>query len=115
VTSRVSELAMRRQMLVLKSERLREELVAEQFAIRQSLGGVDRALSIARGLRSPMMLLGVGAMVLRVMRGLGVLRGVRRVGGMTSWGVRALMLVSLARKGLTLFQMFRTITRARDR
>lgn len=114
MTSRVSELAMRRQALVLRSERLREELVAEQFAIRQSLGGVDRALSVARGLRSPLMLLGVGAMALRALRGFGVLRGLRRVGGV-GWSVRALMFVSLARKGLALFQMFRTITRGRER
>src|SRR5690606_27970348 len=98
-------LAMRRQMLVLKSERLREELVAEQFAIRQSLGGVDRVFSIARGMGSPILLLGVGAMALSAMR------KVRSV----TWGVRALMVVSLARKGLTLFEMFRTITRARER
>jgi len=104
MTSRVAELAMRRQMLVLRSERLREELVAEQFAIRQSLGGVDRVLSIARGMGSPLLLLGVGAMALSAMS------KIRSV----TWGVRALMLVSLARKGLTLFQMFRTITRSRS-
>jgi hypothetical protein len=105
MTSRVSDLAMRRQMLVLRSERLREQLVADQFAIRQSLGGIDRAVSIARGFGSPMVLLGVGAMALSAMR------KVRSV----TWGVRALMLVSLARKGLTLFQMFRTITQSRGR
>jgi hypothetical protein len=104
MTSRVAELAMRRQMLVLRSERLREELVAEQFAIRQSLGGVDRALSIARGFGSPLLLLGVGAMALRAMR------KVRSV----TWGVRALMLVSVAKKALTVFQMFRAVTRSRQ-
>ena len=105
MSSRVAELAMRRQMLVLRSERLREDLVADQFAIRQSLGGIDRAVSVARGFGSPLVLLGVGAMALSAMR------KVRSV----TWGVRALMLVSLARKALTLFQVFRTITRSRDR
>jgi hypothetical protein len=103
MTSRVAELAMRRQMLVLRSERLREELVAEQFAIRQSLGGVDRAISIARGFGSPMLLFGVGAMALSAMR------KVRSV----TWGVRALTLISLARRALTLVQMFRTVTQSR--
>lgn len=101
MSSRVAELAMRRQMLVLRSERLREALVADQFAIRQSLGGIDRAVSLARGFGSPMMLLGVGAMALSAMRKVRTL----------TWGVRALMLVSLARKALTLAQVFRGVTR----
>jgi hypothetical protein len=107
VTSRIAELEMRRQMLVLRSERLREELVAQNFALRRSIGGVDRVMSIARGVGSPLLLVGVGAMLLSA------LRKVRSV----TWGVRALMLVSMVRKALPLamplLQLFRTFSRSR--
>jgi hypothetical protein len=113
MTHRVSELATRRQMLVLRSERLREELVAQNFAIRRSIGGVDRVVSIARGVKSPLLLVGAGLMALRLMRGR---RRVRKVGSVT-WGVRAMMLVSMIRKALPLamplLQLFRTFSRSR--
>jgi hypothetical protein len=107
MTSRISELEMRRQMLVLRSERLREELVVQNFALRRSIGGVDRVMSIARGVSSPLLLLGVGAMALSAMR------KVRSV----TWGVRALMMVSMVRKALPLamplLQLLRTFSRSR--
>ena len=56
--SRVArELAMRRRMLLLRSERLRAELAADQRVVLETLGGVDRCYSaLPSGLASPVLL-----------------------------------------------------------
>ena len=110
MTSRISELEMRRQMLVLRSERLREELVVQNFALRRSIGGIDRVFSIARSVRSPLVIAGLGMVALRALRG--GLRRTRKVGSV-GWGVRAMMLVSVVRRALSLIQTFRAISRPR--
>src|SRR5215510_1875336 len=65
---RLAELEMRRRRLLLKSARLRSEFGADQRYVLETLSGVDRYYSIARGVAKPVFLVGVGLLLLKVLR-----------------------------------------------
>lgn len=90
MTSRVEQLAARRQLLVARSSVERATLGHDAAQIGQTLSAVDRAVSIVQRLRrSPLLVAGVvvGLIVFRrhpvtawVMRGIAVAGAARRVG-----------------------------------
>ncbi len=90
MTSRVEELAARRRLLLARSAVERETLRLDLSAIGNSLGLVDRAVSVVQNLRrSPLVITAavVGLVVFRrhpvtswVMRGVAVASAARRMG-----------------------------------
>ena len=90
MTSRVEELAARRKLLLARSAVQRETLRLDAGAIGDSLGVVDRAVSVVQRLRrSPLVMTAavVGLVVFRrhpftswVMRGVAVASAARRMG-----------------------------------
>jgi hypothetical protein len=109
MSGRLTELEVRRRMLVLRSERLRNEFAADQRVVVEALGGLDRAFSTARGalrsIRSPLLLAGVGILVLRLIRGARPLR----------WVTRGLVWFSLLRRALPIIQIIVSLMRSRQR
>ena len=91
MTSRVEELAARRRLLLARSAVQRETLRLDAAAIGNSLGLLDRAVSMVQRLRrNPIVIAGavVGLVVFRrypvaswIMRGLAVGSAARRLGG----------------------------------
>src|SRR5258708_26195294 len=65
---RLAELEMRRRRLLLKSARLRSEFGADQRYVLQTLSGVDRYYSIARGVAKPIALVGASLLLLKLLR-----------------------------------------------
>ncbi len=90
MTSRVEELAARRKLLLARSALQRETVRLDVATIGESLGMVDRAVSIVQRLRRSPVVIAVavvGLVVFRrypvaswVMRGLAVASAARRVG-----------------------------------
>lgn len=90
MTSRVEELAARRKLLLARSAVQRETLRLDAAAIGDSLGMVDRVVSIAQRLRRSPLVIGaalVGLVVFRrhpvtswVVRGVAVAGAARRMG-----------------------------------
>ena len=90
MTSRVGELAARRKLLLARSAVQRETLRLDAITIGDSLGMVDRAVSLVQRLRRSPLVIGaavVGLVVFRrhpvaswVMRGVAVASAARRMG-----------------------------------
>ena len=116
---RLEELALRRKMILLRSERLRADLAADQRYVLQSLSGFERFVNIARGVGKPLLMGGLGAMLLRFIRrprrgGRG--RG-EADGAESRWALlpRALVWISTARRLLPLVGLCREFLRSRSR
>jgi hypothetical protein len=104
---RIDELAMRRRQLLLRSERLRADLAADQRVVVETLSGVDRAIGTARRL-APFLLAGGGVLLLTL------LRGRRRAGPRpVGFAMRSLALIALARRALTVLTLVRAVARSR--
>jgi hypothetical protein len=111
VGDRIDELEMRRRQLLLRSERLRAELAADQRVVADTLSSVDRAVSTAKRL-APLLLAGGGILLFTLMRGRRSPRGApRRMG----FAMRSLALITLARRALTVFTLVRAVARSRRR
>jgi len=92
---RAEELEMRRRLLVLRSERLRGELVQEGFRVQQTLSGIDRGVALVRHFLSRPAVLAAGAAGMLLLR-----RPVKAA----VWGTRLAVYVTLARRVLGLLQ-----------
>lgn len=125
MSDRLEELAMRRRRLLLRSERLRADLAADQQVMLDALSGVDRAISRARRAAKPIFLVGAGLLLLRLIRGprrgsVGVARaaGVGRAGAAAAAGrgllVRALFWLSIAQRALPYVSLARNLWRSRS-
>lgn len=110
MSDRIDELATRRRQLLLRSERLRAELAADQRVVVDTLSGVDRAVGTAKRV-APLFLAGGGILLLftllRGRRGAGV--SARPVG----LAMRSLAWIALARRALTVLTLIRAVTRSR--
>jgi hypothetical protein len=108
MSDRIEELAMRRRRLLLRSERLRAELAADQQVMLDALSGVDRAISTAKKAAKPVFLVGAGLMLFKLLR-----RGRARTagGGML---MKALFWVSMAQRALPYFSLARNLWRSRS-
>jgi hypothetical protein len=91
------ELEARRRMLVLRSERLRGDLGRTYGEFESRLGGVDRVLSIVRGIVSPSLLFGVGGV------GFALLRGAHPF----KWATRGILIFSVVRRILAAVRSLR--------
>jgi hypothetical protein len=110
MSDRIDELATRRRQLLLRSERLRAELAADQRVVVDTLSGVDRAVSTARRLAPFLLAGGGGLLLLTLLRGRrGPRAGPRPVG----LAMRSLALIALARRALTVLTLIRAVTRSR--
>ncbi len=108
MSDRFEELQMRRRALLLRSERLRTELAAEQQVMLDALSGVDRAIATARKLGPPLLLAGVGAVLLRLFR------RSRPAAGAGGLAMKALFWVSVAKRALPFVQLARNLWRSRS-
>ena len=68
MTRRQDELALRRQALQMRSERLRRELAEAAGVIEESVSRVDRLAAAARRVSSPLAWLVVGAALVLIVR-----------------------------------------------
>jgi hypothetical protein len=102
---RFDQLEMRRRQLLLRSERLRADLAADNRVVMDAIGGVDKAIGTARRLASPVLLAGGGALLLAL------LKRFRPVG----FAVRGLAWITLAKRLLTLASLIRAATASRRR
>jgi len=107
MSHRLQELAMRRQTLLLRSERLRADLAADHRVVREALSGVERFYSIARRAAPPLLLLGVGALLLRLFRR-------SRPIAAAGLGRKAIFWASMARRALPLVPLARSMWRSRS-
>ncbi len=107
MSHRLQELAMRRRTLLLRSERLRADLAADHRVVLEALSGVERFYFIARRAAPPLMLVGVGALLLRLFR------RSRPVAG-AGVGRKALFWMSMARRALPLVPLTRSMWRSRS-
>ena len=106
MSERLQELQLRRRTLLLRSERLRSDLAAEQRVMLDALSGVDRAISTARKLGPPLLLAGAGAVLLKLFRR-------ARPGSGAGFAVKALFWVSMAKRALPFVQLARNLWRSR--
>jgi hypothetical protein len=102
---RLRELEMRRQRLLLRSERLRAELASDQRYVLQALGGFDRFLTIAKGFAKPLLFSGAGLLLLSFLRRARPAR----------FAMRTLVWVSMARKLLPFVGLIRAFVRSRSK
>jgi|GEM_PF-2667938 len=110
---RFEELAMRRRRLLLRSERLRADLSADQRVVMDAIGGFDRAVSKARRFASPVMM-GVAALAaVRLLRRGRRASAVAARPGRGGLAMRGLMWLSLARRLLPYVGLVRAALRAR--
>jgi hypothetical protein len=119
MSHRLEELAMRRRRLLLRSERLRAELAADQQLMLQALSGVDRAISTAKKAAKPMFLVGAGLLLFKLIRGprRASSRAVARAGVATAGRglmMRALFWLSVARRAMPYISLARNLWRSRS-
>jgi hypothetical protein len=107
MSDRLNELAMRRRQLLLRSERLRLDLAADQRVMLEALSGVDRACHIAKRAAAPLLMFGAGALLFRL------LRKSRPVAG-AGFAMKALFWVSMAQKALPYVGLVRNMWRSRS-
>jgi hypothetical protein len=107
MSQRVDELQLRRRALLVRSERLRADLAADQRVMLEALSGVDRAISTARRLAPPVLLAGGVALLLAFVRRS---RPVARAG----FAMKALFWVSMVKRALPFVQLARSVWRSRS-
>jgi hypothetical protein len=108
MSDRLEELAIRRRRLLLRSERLRAELAADQQVMLNALSGVDRAISTARKAAKPVFLVGAGLLLLKLLR-----RGRARTAG-SGFLTKTLFWVSAAQRALPYVSLLRNLWRSRS-
>src|SRR4051812_46026523 len=117
MSDRIEELAMRRRRLLLRSERLRAELAADQAVMLDALSGVDRAISTARKAAKPALLIGGGLLLFKLLRGrrsrpaVGGPAGAAARGGLL---MRALFWVSMVQRAMPYVSLARNLWRSRS-
>jgi hypothetical protein len=108
MSNRLEELATRRRRLLLRSERLRAELAADQQVMLAALSGVDRAISVAKKAAKPVFLVGAGLLLLKLLR-----RGRVRTAG-SGFLIKAMFWVSAAQRALPYVSLARNLWRSRS-
>jgi hypothetical protein len=117
MSDRLEELAMRRRRLLLRSDRLRAELAADQQVLLDALSGVDRAISTAKKAAKPVFLVGAGLLLLKLLRGRRAPRADRAgLAGVAGRGfmTRTLFWLSIAQRALPYVSLARSLWRSRS-
>ena len=99
---------MRRRRLLLRSERLRADLAADQQVMLDALSGVDRAFSTAKQVAKPALLVGGALLLFKLLR-----RGRKSTagGGLT---MKALFWLSVAQRAMPYVSLLRGLWRSRS-
>jgi hypothetical protein len=108
MSDRLDELAMRRRALLLRSERLRADLAADQRVLLDAVSGIDRIYSTARRAAPPLLMLGAGALLLRLFRR-------SRPAGRSGIAMKALFWISMCRKALPYVTLAKNLWQSRAR
>jgi hypothetical protein len=108
MSDRLDQLAMRRRQLLLRSERLRTDLAADNKVLLHALGGVDRAFSMAKSVAPKILLVAGGALLLRMFRR-------SRPAAHAGFAMKALFWVSMARRMLPYVTLLRGMWKSRSR
>ena len=98
---------MRRRRLLVRSERLRSDLAADQRLMLDALSGVDRAINTARKVAKPVALIGAAFVLFKLLR-----RGRARTAG-GGVLVKALFWVSMVQRALPYVSLVRNLWRSR--
>jgi hypothetical protein len=112
MSDRLKELAMRRRRLLLRSERLRADLAADQQVMLDALSGVDRAFSTARKAAKPALLIGGALLLFKLLRGGRKRASVAAAGG--GLAMRALFWLSVAQRAMPYISLARNLWRSRS-
>jgi hypothetical protein len=109
MSDRLAQLEMRRRALLLRSERLRADLAADQRVMLKALSGVDRFYANAKRVAPTVLMAGGGLLLL------GLLRGSRRRGPARSSGflTKTLFWVTTARRVLPYVPLIKALCRSR--
>jgi hypothetical protein len=115
MSDRLEELAIRRRRLLLRSERLRADLAADQQVLLDALSGVDSAISKARQVAKPALLIGGALLLFKLIRG-GRRRGAgggvgRAASGLT---MKALFWLSVVQRAMPYISLARNLWRSRS-
>jgi len=108
MSDRLEELATRRRQLLLRSERLRADLAADQRVLLDGLSGIDRIYTTAKRAAPPLLMLAAAALIFRLFRRSRPARG-------TGMAMRALFWVSMARKALPFITLAKNLWQSRTR
>ena len=109
MSDRLEELAIRRRRLLLRSERLRADLAADQRVMLDALSGVDRAFSKANQVAKPALLIGGALLLFKLLR-----RGRKTTAG-AGLAMKALFWLSVAQKAMPYISLARNLWRSRSR
>jgi hypothetical protein len=119
MSDRLEQLQLRRRQLLLRSERLRAELAADQEVMLDALSGVDRAIATARKLAPPFLLVAGGALLFRLFRRSrrgpagAAAAAASATGRGAGFAAKALFWVSVARRVLPYLPVLQALWRSR--
>ena len=108
MSDRLEELAIRRRRLLLRSERLRADLAADQQVMLDALSGVDSAISKAKQLAKPALIVGGALLLFKLLR-----RGRKRTAG-AGLTMKALFWLSVAQRAMPYVSLARNLWRSRS-
>lgn len=108
MSDRLEELAMRRRRLLLRSERLRADLAADQAVVLDALSGVDSALSKAKQVAKPALIIGGALLLFKLLR-----RGKKTTAG-AGLTMKALFWLSVAQRAMPYVSLARNLWRSRS-
>jgi YqjK-like protein len=99
VSDRAEELARRRQALTLRSERLRRELAEDVEVVGETVSRFDDVVAVARRHASPALMIAGGALLIFMLA---------NPARSLAWITRGAMLLSVAKRGLSLYRQIRS-------
>ncbi len=124
MSNRLAELATRRRQLLIRSDRLRAELAADQEVMLEALSGIERAIHRVKRAAKPVFLAGAGLLLLKLLRGRGKVAagmGGRAAAGLAAGGgrsrgllMRMILLISTVRRALPYLSLARSLWRSRS-
>ena len=116
MSDRLEELAVRRRRLLLRSERLRADLAADQQVMLDALSGVDNAISKAKQMAKPALLIGGALLLFKLIRGGGRGKGTAGAAGRGASGftMKALFWLSVVQRAMPYISLARNLWRSRS-
>jgi len=125
MSNRLAELATRRRQLLIRSDRLRAELAADQEVMLEALSGIERAIHRVKRAAKPVFLAGAGLLLLKLLRGRGKVAagmgGRAAAAGLATAGgrsrgllMRMILLISTVRRALPYLSLARSLWRSRS-
>lgn len=114
MSDRLEQLQLRRRQLLLRSERLRADLAADQQVMLDALSGVDRAVSTARKFAPPVLLIAAGAVLFGFFRRpRNVATAATSAGRRAGFAAKALFWISMVRRVMPYVPLIKALWRSR--